>query len=336
MILTELDPSTATDALSKAGRRAEEQMAFYLRRAFAESSDVLVFNDLRVERNGEIAQIDHLILHRWGTIIIESKSVTSRVKINEHEEWSRLWDGRDRGMASPVLQAKRQADLLRSLLGDHVEQLRSKIFGLVQGRFGGMPIDLIVAISDDGVIQRTKKTPLPEVMKADQVPGRVKELVANHRKNSNLLNMKSDGGYVLPEADIEKIKVFLLAKHKPVVNAAEPALVEAQPAEYSAPPTVTTAPMPTTVATPPMPIEPPSTAAPSGHACRQCGSADLTVEYGRYGYYFKCGVCEGNTAIKATCVACGSKVKLRKSGTKFWADCGECGKSVLFFENRVG
>jgi hypothetical protein len=149
-------------------------MAFYLRRAFAEAPDVLVFNDLRVERNGEIAQIDHLILHRWGMIIIESKSVTSRVKINEREEWSRLWDGRDRGMASPVLQAKRQADLLRRLLDDHALDLVGKVFGLMQVRFGAMPIDLLVAISDDGVIQRTKKNPLPEVMKADQISERVK------------------------------------------------------------------------------------------------------------------------------------------------------------------
>jgi hypothetical protein len=327
MILKDPDPSTATDALSKAGRRAEEQMAFYLRRAFAESPDFLVFNDIRVERNGEIAQIDHLILHRWGTIIIESKSVTSRVKINEREEWSRYWDGRDRGMASPVLQAKRQADLLRRLLDDHAADLVGKILGLLQVRFGSMPIDLLVAISDDGVIQRTKKNPLPEVMKADQISERVKQLVAQHKKDSSPLNFKSDTAYTLSVAEVEKIRIFLLAKHKPAMNNPEPVPVVAQPVEYSTPPMV---------ATPPTGLDPPSPAKASGHACRHCGSADLTIEYGRYGYYFKCSACDGNTPIKAICSACGSKPKLRKSGPKFWADCGECDRSLLFFENGVG
>ncbi|BDI34000.1 hypothetical protein CCAX7_60510 [Capsulimonas corticalis] len=326
MILKDPDPSTATDALSKAGRRAEEQMAFYLRRAFAEAPDVLVFNDLRVERNGEIAQIDHLILHRWGMVIIESKSVTSRVKINEREEWSRYWDGRDRGMASPVLQAKRQADLLRRLLDDHAPDLVGKILGLLQVRFGAMPIDLLVAISDEGVIQRTKKNPLPEVMKADQISERVKQLVAQHRKDSSPLNFKSDTSYTLSVADVDRIRIFLLAKHKPGATNPEPVPVEAQAVEYSMPTTAVT------VATPPTDMA----AAASGHACRHCASADITVEYGRYGYYFKCGGCEGNTPIKVICSACGSKAKLRKSGPKFWADCGECDGSLLFFENRVG
>ena len=82
MILKELEPFQSTDKLARAGRAAEEQMAFYLRRKFATSPDVRVFNNIRLEKNGDAAQIDHLVLYKHGVIIIESKSVTSEVKIN--------------------------------------------------------------------------------------------------------------------------------------------------------------------------------------------------------------------------------------------------------------
>lgn len=39
MILKELDPFSSADVLEKAGRQAEEQMAFYLRRAFKDEPD---------------------------------------------------------------------------------------------------------------------------------------------------------------------------------------------------------------------------------------------------------------------------------------------------------
>ena len=35
--------------------------------------------------------------------------------------------------------------------------------------------------------------------------------------------------------------------------------------------------------------------------CNKCNGSNLNIEYGRYGYYFKCKDCSGNTAIKASC-----------------------------------
>ncbi len=105
------------DKFSLAGADAEKQMAFYLRRVFATDKDVLVFNDLRYKDDtDDAAQIDHLVMHREGFIIIESKSVTSAVEINEHGEWTRFWNGNRQGMPSPIQQAKRQIDFLRRAL----------------------------------------------------------------------------------------------------------------------------------------------------------------------------------------------------------------------------
>lgn len=48
----------------QAGVRAERQMAFYLRRAFASSDDYTVLNNIRITSSGDTAQIDHLVISR--------------------------------------------------------------------------------------------------------------------------------------------------------------------------------------------------------------------------------------------------------------------------------
>src|SRR5574340_855439 len=81
------DPGKPTDRFEQAGTAAEEQMAFYLRRAFADAPDVFVINDLRLVEADDCAQIDHLVLHAFGMFIIESKSISGEVEVNEHGEW---------------------------------------------------------------------------------------------------------------------------------------------------------------------------------------------------------------------------------------------------------
>ncbi len=111
MIVKELDaPAAQDDAMVRAGRAAEEQLAFYLRRAFADNVTTRVLNGLRVAHADEIAQIDHLVLHPYGLVAVESKSVTTTVRVNARGEWTRWYNGGPRGMPSPVLQAQRQLD----------------------------------------------------------------------------------------------------------------------------------------------------------------------------------------------------------------------------------
>lgn len=216
MIVKEYHPPATSDRFQKAGDDAELQMAHYLKRAFGSDSNVHVFNNLRLEHEGEVAQIDHLVFHRAGFIIVESKSVTSSVRINEREEWARQWNGRWSGMPSPVLQARRQAELLRALLQAHKVDLRNKImFGLKQGGFSGFLIDVVVAISDRGVIQYRGQ--LPDVKKADQVPEHIKALIQSHTRAANLLSNNTHKGEVgvdLQPEEVVRIVSFLRNRHR--------------------------------------------------------------------------------------------------------------------------
>jgi hypothetical protein len=54
--------------------------------------------------------------------------------------------------------------------------------------------------------------------------------------------------------------------------------------------------------------------------------------YGKYGYYFKCSDCDGNTPIKVT-GANGEKAKLSKQGQEFYVVCPEALAPQLFYIN---
>ena len=328
MIVKELPATSSIDPLLRAGYAAEEQMAYYLRRAFAADNTLHVFNNLRLAQAEDAAQIDHLVLHRWGVIIIESKSVASRVVVNEHGEWTRCFRGHTTGMPSPILQAQRQGEFLREYLIAHRETLMGKLWGRIQRGFRHMPLDVLVAISDSGVIDRPRSQALPEVCKADQTPDRVRAIVRQHQRENSIFNLNpAVGGYEFTTDEQMRVRDFLLAQHQPV---APPAVVTIMPS--AAPAYARAAPLSAPQATPPQP-KPCAPAATT--ACRHCASNELSIQWGQYGYYFKCGQCSGNTPIRQACAGCGGKAKIRKSGLRFFAECQPCGASLCFYVNAV-
>jgi hypothetical protein len=339
MIVKELDAFVSQNKFAKAGRTAEEQMAFYLRRAFADEQKLYVFNGLRLEQDNDAAQIDHLILHRHGVVIIESKSVSEQVEVNQHGEWIRWFNGTHKGMPSPIQQARRQADFLKKYLNDHADRLRGKILGL-QTYFGGMGLDVLVAISDSGMVKRPEGMTLEEISKADQVVDRVRAIVEKYRKANSLfsLNLK-DAGYWFNDEELAKIVDFLVQHHQPLAQPASEAnsVVEAPKLKtpQAAPLTQTIIPTPKPRIAPPLKetAQPKEVVAAQPPSCQHCHSSNLSVEYGKYGYYLKCSECSGNTSIKAVCPTCNTKAKIRKSGKQFFAECASCDTSTLFHTN---
>lgn len=339
MIVKEHQAAPTADRLQRAGDAAEQQMAFYLRRAFGTDPNVHVFHNLRFVQGEDAAQIDHLILHRSGAVIVESKSVTSAVRINEREEWARQWNGHWAGMPSPVLQAKRQADFLRSLLDAHKEDLLGKVlFGLRQKSFRAFMIDVVVAISDQGIVQHRGK--LPEVRKADQVPDRVKELIADHVQLAHPLSkdQRADRwGVTMTPEEFARLSAFLRAKHTPKERpSAEEEMVPAPPsAGRSGRHGLTPLPQAAVQAQPEEAPPAPATRATASPSCRHCHSPRINVMYGKYGYYFKCLDCEGNTPIQLTCPTCGGKARTRKAGDEFFSKCERCSTSTRYHRNMA-
>ncbi|WP_410497683.1 nuclease-related domain-containing protein [Chitinibacter sp. S2-10] len=298
MIYKELDPFQSDDKFARSGRAAEEKMAFYLKRFFGNDPEILVLNGIRIEADGDAAQIDHLVIHSHGLSIVESKSVHGKIQIKDDGQWIR-WFGanQSKGMASPITQARLQEKFFRDVLG---KASKNEEF------FSKFPIDLYVAISDDGVIIWPQSGTVAGVCKADQVADKI--VTANQTKAAQKsLELSLDNR--------QKIAAFLKSINKPLTKTISEHEVVEQPITEIA----NTAPAALADTAP-------------KHTCKHCGSNNLEIRYS-FSYFFYCKDCEKNTAIKALCQSCGEPAKLRKQKKVFFAECGKDEHSGLFFVN---
>lgn len=336
-----------SDSRHRAGAEAERQMAFYMHREFANDTALLVINDLRLvdpdqsEHDGKpgVCQIDHLVLHKRGAFIVESKSVTDEVSVRDDgaggDEWTRRYRGREHGFPSPIQQARRQGEFLRAFLQRHREHLLGKLptglrtisklmAGSDQRGFGNLPIQIIVAISDQGKIKRVNRWKEPTepfrtfVSKADLVPAKIREEFGKHKSAGGLLS-ESKGEYGLWSMRVEELPAvadFLVARHE-----------ARTPAEYPAQTAATKVP----VAAPTTPESKQVANSFVGATCKGRGGADLSARWGKYGYYWKCLSCGTNTSMPTVCSACGAQghrgkvVRIRKNGPKYFRACDKCG-----------
>lgn len=300
-------------AAIRAGIRAEQEAAYYIDFDLKDSERTAVIHDLRLEVDGRVAQIDHVVIHKTLTVFaLETKHIASGLKITEDGEFLRWNDYRKsyEGMASPLAQNGRHLAVLKDAfrqidlptrLGMRLEpSYRSLIVVSPQARIDRpKKFDTSCVIKSDGLIEAMEKSfdragvlstfgAAARLVSSDTVADIGRQLVGLHRPSCIDYAQKYRGH----------------AAVDPATAVCEPAVEEqTQPARADR------------------------------FACRQCGKAVLTIQHGRYGYYFKCSSCAGNTPIKIDCGKEGHKERLRKQGLKFFRECAECGSSSLFFVN---
>jgi len=105
-------------ALIMAGAAGEKEAAFHIDFYLKDSPDYAVIHDLRLEWNGRVAQIDHLVMDRRLTVyVIESKSFKTKVRF-ANGGWERLIGSYWEGIPSPVEQNLRHIAVLKDLIKD--------------------------------------------------------------------------------------------------------------------------------------------------------------------------------------------------------------------------
>ena len=351
-----MQKTTYLDPRQKAAKTAEGQMAHYLHLRFREDPEIHVLHDLRFEDEEQptkdgapgVCQIDHLVVHRWGMFIVESKSVAQVVRVRPDgsggDEWSRVYGDKETGMASPIQQARRQSAFLRGFLQRHRQKLIGRMpvglrtlakmaHGSDQRTFTCTPIQLVIAVSDGGKIERIDGWEEPRkpfrvfVTKADLVADKIGGELERHRKHASLPGIHPTSEYGL----------WSMAA-KEVTNVAE--LLAAHHTERSGAPA-----LPAKQAVPDFPrqqpeCEPVRVNRTAKAFCKHCGAEDLTAKWGPYGYHWQCRACGKNTKIPEICSACGTKgqsgkrVRIRKSGPAFFRVCEPCGKSEKIWINK--
>lgn len=291
MIAKDLDPFESSDPRELAGRAAEEQMAFYLKRRFQDDPDVWVFNGLRFEYHGIFTQIDHLLLTTWGFFVVESKSVTTSVKVNDRGEWMRQVDGAWKGMASPIEQASEQLRQLIWYLADNASRLLSKLIGLQRG-YGGFHRGVYCAVSDNGIIERAAPQLCPEAMKADQIARNIAEKIADLKSRAGFkafFKPTMESTVTFTPEDLVRTEDFLLSVHAPREVPAPSAQVAVPAPELSSNVLI----LPGTDA-PAKPVESPK----NGHFCSKCGCG-ISLRVAQF-----CWNNKGRFSGRAYCMPC--------------------------------
>jgi hypothetical protein len=309
----------------RAGVKGEQDSAYHIDFDFRESEITSVIHDLRLEMGGRVAQIDHLIIHRTQKFyLLETKSFSHGLKITDEGEFLRWndWKKTYEGMPSPIEQNRR-----------HVEVLR---YVLVRMGYVNPEIESFILISPAARIDRSKLHPCPEVVKADQF--------TTEFKKRYLASVSTVGGFFNGLAkgmfgeSADAIAKDLVRLHKPIaidykakfglqeilIGAAQVPVVPS--AAASEVPAVVVAKSALTAAT----VVDEKILAPS---CKACGGITLAIEYGKFGYYFKCQSCDANTALKINCGVVGHREKIRKNKLTYYRECHECKTSSIFHVN---
>ncbi len=101
------------------GNSGESNSAYFLDYRFKDSKNWALIHDLRIEHNGLVAQIDHLVINRFMQIfVLETKNYFYGIKITDDGEFL-AYNGKGyQGIESPIEQNKRHIDLLQKAVED--------------------------------------------------------------------------------------------------------------------------------------------------------------------------------------------------------------------------
>jgi len=104
----------------RSGSKGENTSAYFLDFHFSETKNWAVIHDLRIELNGKVAQIDHLLINRFLEVyVLESKNYANGMKITEDGEFLIFYGRRAKAVESPIEQNERHIFLLQKFLKEH-------------------------------------------------------------------------------------------------------------------------------------------------------------------------------------------------------------------------
>jgi len=267
------------------GYRYEKDNAYYLNFAFKNGTQSFLLHDIRVESSGQVAQIDHILINRFGIEILESKGFLGKLKINGDGSLDITYKDRVETLPSPIEQNKRHAQVILDLIKENIELP-------INLKLAGIPIINSVLIHPRTTILNEK---LPEgFYRADSFSSHWDKRI----DNMSVVNVFKSLGTIMSLEKAREIANLLIEKDKP------------KSVDYIKRYNLKDI-----------------------NFCSKCGSLNLEIRYGKYGYYFKCLECNGNTAIKLKCKNSSCKPRVKKEKLNFYRVCEKCNEKELFFVN---
>lgn len=304
--------------LLKFGIKAEQEAAYLIDFDYKDSKKTMVIHDLRLEINGRTAQIDHILINcTFNIFVLETKNFHSGFKITDNGEFMR-WNSFKKtyeGMASPLAQNERHIAVLKDAFNkiDLPSRLGLRISPVFHS---------FILVSPHARIDRPdqKHFDTSQIIKADTLL----KTIDNSFEKMSILDSVSSLSKIVSSEQIKEVARNIKRLHKPAsfnytakfgfsdIDLSKKQASEQKPAHQDN-----------------------SLSSFPKQRCRKCNSENLSIQYGKYGYYFKCTSCEGNMPIKLSWGKNGHKERLRKEGCKFYRECQDCKTSTLFFVNAT-
>lgn len=191
----------------RSGMKGEAEAAYEMEFHYGASKNWMIVHDLRLECDGRVAQIDHLLLNRWLEIYVcESKRFSEGVAINEQGEFSAFYGSKPHGIPSPLEQNRRHMAVLEAIFrSGQVPPPRRLGLTLMPSLMG------LVLVSKTARISRpnAKIKGIDQVIKNDQLKARIDRDIDS--ANNPLLAVK-----IISQDTLADFGRRLCAAHKPV------------------------------------------------------------------------------------------------------------------------
>lgn len=146
----------------RAGMKGERESAYDIDFYSGASKNRIVIHDLRLEHEGRVAQIDHLVLNRLLEVyVLETKHFSEGVSVNEQGEFSIWYGGKPRGIPSPLEQNERHILVLKEVF--KTLDMPTRLGMRLRPSF-----ESLVLVSKNARIGRPAKFNTDRVLKSDQ------------------------------------------------------------------------------------------------------------------------------------------------------------------------
>jgi|Deesub1362A_J573_1020465.scaffolds.fasta_scaffold12587_1 hypothetical protein len=189
----------------KSGTSGEDDAAYYINFYYGDSKRWAVIHDLRIEFNGRVAQIDHILINRiFDIYILESKNFKYGVRITESGEFEVYYRRQYIGIPSPVEQNKRHIELLSRFI-EHKGILPRRLGVPIKPRFLNY-----VLISPRAVIKRPnpKKFDSSNVIKADTLKTIIDENIDKIDTMNSLMALSKFSSFSVVEEFARRLVSF--------------------------------------------------------------------------------------------------------------------------------
>lgn len=156
----------------EAGERGEKDSAYFIDFYFGKSANWAVIHDLRIQHEGQVAQIDHLVMNRFMDIyVLETKNFHYSLKITTDGEFLVSNGRKDIGIESPIEQNERHIFLLTKAI-EHHGIMPTRLGVVIPPRF----ISYVLVSSTSRIIRPSRsKFDTSRVVQSDQAFTKVKE-----------------------------------------------------------------------------------------------------------------------------------------------------------------